>query len=156
MGEISITIPLAWIYIPLIIFFSFITLRFILRKISRVYIRYNYRKKIRPEILYFLVKKITEMEKGESKGYEYDTSEFIVEPFNDHMSEFLGKRKKLGGSWRDIYDKDWMRIENVMLGYKIPVPFMGWVAEDMEEDIWLEKVKEDLRESNINSLLGDE
>ena len=82
---------------------------------------------------------------------------YIVDEINDLMYKILPKRVKFGGTLKDDYGND--KVEDfemykIDLGMRLPFPFWRTVVlYTPVETIYLDEVKSQYRDMNIDSLL---
>lgn len=82
---------------------------------------------------------------------------YIVDEVNDLMDKILPKRVKFGGTLRDDYHSgkvEDFEMYKIDLGMKLPFPFWRTVVlYTPGETIYLDEVKPQYRDMNIDSLL---
>lgn len=160
MGVISITIPLAYIYIPLIFFFSYYLLKFIVIKIVESYLKSKYYKVIEPEVYKIIYETFRYIEEQDSKGNEFDQREYLIDTINDRMLKILPKRVKFGGKLQNTWGTE---IEDSYFGRNeiaARLVFPYWrtvVTYEIDDEIWInkEEILKEHRENSIDNILNE-
>jgi hypothetical protein len=160
MGEISITIPLAWIYIPLIFFISYYFLKFITIIFVRLYLKRKYYKVVRPEFMKLVIETYKLSDEVKKSGEGIDEREHLVLKVNDRMEEILPRWMKFGGSIDTYYssDIDGSCFEDIEIAMKLPFPYWRTgVFYEPDENIVLDKeyILQESRENKIDDILND-
>ena len=160
MGSFTITIPLAYIYIPLISFFSYYLLKFVVIKIVVSYLKRKYYKTVRPEILKIVHDTYMYIDEQEKKGYKFSQREYLMNTINERMVEILPKRVKFGGRLDNNWDDDINDCYLTSMEVATKLVFPYWktaVFYDCKEDIWLgrEEILKEHRENSIDNLLNE-
>lgn len=162
MGEISITIHLAYIYIPLIFFVSYFLLKLMVCEIVLLYLKNKYKKRVRPEVIKIIYESIIhiENERAKDSSLVFNEMKIMTDSVNDRMSSFLTKRMKFGARFDCGYDggMDGSYIEKIELAIRLVFPYWKTVIfYKPKEDIWIhiEDIKKEYRENAINCILND-
>lgn len=159
MGNISITINLNYIFIPLIFFISYYLIKFFLIVIVKYYLKRKYYKVIEPEIYKIIHETILYIDESKTKGIDFNQRVYLTDKINQRMLEILPKRVKLGGELPSIWgnDIDGSYITQTEILAKLIFPYWrSVVTYEIKGNIWIdrEEILKKYRENSIDNILS--